>query len=160
MPTMRKGFYDFIEISKKFRDYPFLWVGKRSFPIFQRNHKINVKNLIMPGYVEDIIAAYSGCDILCFPSYYEGEGLSILEAMSSGLPVIIRNLPVYEGRFVHGKNCLIAKNNEEFIENINYLIDNPAESKKIAQNGLETVKRFDIQETAKKLYDIYVELTA
>ena len=140
MPIERKGFYDFIEISKEMNEYTFLWVGKRFFPLIYPNHIININNLIMPGYIEDIISAYSGGDIFCFPSHYEGEGIAILEAMSCGLPVIIRDLPAYEGRFFDGENCLKARNNKEFIEKIYYLINNPEESKRIAKNGLNTAK--------------------
>jgi 1,2-diacylglycerol-3-alpha-glucose alpha-1,2-glucosyltransferase len=158
MPIERKGFYDFIEISKELNEHTFLWVGKRAFPLVQKNHNFNKKNLIMPGYVKDIIAAYSGGDIFCFPSYYEGEGIAILEAMSCGLPVIIRDLPTYEGRLFDGENCLKARNNKEFIEKIYYLINHPEESKRIAKNGLDTSKKLDIKETVKSIYETYMEL--
>lgn len=158
MPIERKGFYDFIEISKEMNEHTFLWVGKRAFPLVQKNHNFNKKNLIMPGYVKDIIAAYSGGDIFCFPSYYEGEGIAILEAMSCGLPVIIRDLPTYEGRLFDGENCLKARNNKEFIEKIYYLINHPEESKRIAKNGLDTSKKLDIKETVKSIYETYMEL--
>jgi len=158
MPIERKGFYDFIEISKEMNEHTFLWVGKRAFPLVQKNHNFNKKNLIMPGYVKDIIAAYSGGDIFCFPSYYEGEGIAILEAMSCGLPVIIRDLPTYEGRLFDGENCLKARNNKEFIEKIYYLINHPEESKRIAKNGLDTSKKLDIKDTVKSIYETYMEL--
>ena len=158
MPIERKGFYDFIEISKEMNEYTFLWVGERFFPLVQSSNIININNLIMPGYVKDIVAAYSGGDIFCFPSYYEGEGIAILEAMSCGLPVIIRDLPAYEGRLFDGENCLKARNNKEFIEKIYYLINHPEESKRIAKNGLNTAKKLDIKETAKSIYEIYKEL--
>ncbi|MFX0024838.1 MAG: glycosyltransferase family 4 protein [Candidatus Hermodarchaeota archaeon] len=158
MPTKRKGFFDFIKISKLLNKYHFIWVGKRAFPLIQPNYNINFNNLIMPGYVEDIIAAYSSGDIFCFPSYYEGEGIAILEAISCGLPIIIRDLPVYEGRFFDGKNCLKASNNKEFVENINYLIENPNECRKITRSGLKTAKKFDIKRTGKLIYETYIEL--
>jgi len=158
MPIERKGFYDFIEISKEMNEYTFLWVGERFFPLVQSNNIININNLIMPGYVKDITAAYSGGDIFCFPSYYEGEGIAILEAMSCGLPVIIRDLPTYEGRLFDGENCLKARNNKEFIEKIYYLKNHPEESKRIAKNGLNTAKKLDIKETAKSIYETYMEL--
>lgn len=158
MPTRRKGFFDFIQISKSLNDLSFLWVGQRAFPLIQPNYIINGNNLIMPGFVDDIISAYSGGDVFCFPSYYEGEGIVVFEAMSCGLPVIIRDLPVYEGRFIDGKNCLKARNNNEFVEKIEYLIDNPSERKRIAVNGLKTAKEFDINKTAKNLFKVYLEL--
>jgi len=158
MPIERKGFYDFIEISKEMNEYTFLWVGERFFPLVQSNNIININNLIMPGYVKDITAAYSGGDIFCFPSYYEGEGIAILEAMRCGLPVIIRDLPTYEDRLFDGENCLKARNNKEFIEKIYYLKNHPEESKRIAKNGLNTAKKLDIKETAKSIYETYMEL--
>lgn len=158
MPIERKGFYDFIKISKEMNEYAFLWVGKRAFHLIQRDHNYNVNNLIMPGYVKDIIAAYSGGDIFCFPSYYEGEGIAILEALSCGLPVIIRDLPAYDGRLIDGENCLKARDNKEFIEKIYYLINHPEESKRIAKNGINTTKKLDLKETVKSIYNIYEEL--
>jgi 1,2-diacylglycerol-3-alpha-glucose alpha-1,2-glucosyltransferase len=157
MPTKRKGFYDFVAIAKKIKTCHFLWVGQRSIPILQRRVHINKDNLIMPGFISDITAAYSASDICCFPSYYEGEGLSILEAISCGRPVVIRDLPVYEGRLIDNFNCLKATNNKEFIENITYLIDNPEESKKIGENGRKTSYKFDINITGKQLYETYLE---
>lgn len=48
------------------------------------------ERLIMPGYVarEELPLWYSGADLLVYPSTYEGFGYPVLEAMSSGTPVI------------------------------------------------------------------------
>jgi 1,2-diacylglycerol-3-alpha-glucose alpha-1,2-glucosyltransferase len=158
MPIERKGFYDFIKISREMKNYPFLWVGRRAFPLVQQDLNFNTNNLIMPGYIEDITAAYSGADIFCFPSYYEGEGIAILEAMSCGLPVVLRDLPTFNGRFIDDENCLKARNNKEFAEKISYLINHPEERKRISLNGLNTAKKLDIKETANSIYEIYEEL--
>ena len=42
------------------------------------------------GYIddEDLAYVYSRADVFCFPSFYEGFGLPILEAMGCGTPVI------------------------------------------------------------------------
>ena len=158
MPIERKGFYDFIKISRKMKEYHFLWVGKRAFPLIQQDLNYNINNLIMPGYIEDITSVYSAGDIFCFPSYYEGEGIAILEAMSCGLPIVIRDLPTYKGRFIDGENCLKARNNKEFIDKISYLINHPEERSKIAKNGLITAKKLDIKETIKSIYETYLEI--
>ncbi len=40
---------------------------------------------------EDLPALYAGARLFCFPSLYEGFGLPVLEAMSSGTPVLCSN---------------------------------------------------------------------
>ena len=40
---------------------------------------------------EDLPSLYAGARLFAFPSYYEGFGLPVLEAMSSGVPVVCSN---------------------------------------------------------------------
>lgn len=51
------------------------------------------ERIIMPGAMtdEDLIATYSLAKLFCFPSFAEGFGLPPLEAMASGVPVIVSN---------------------------------------------------------------------
>ena len=37
---------------------------------------------------EDLPALYSGADAFCFPSFFEGFGIPLIEAMNCGTPVI------------------------------------------------------------------------
>ena len=60
-------------------------------------------------------------DAFFFPSYEETEGIVVLEALSSYQQVILRDIPVYEGWLIHGKNCYKGKDNDEFIELIQML---------------------------------------
>ena len=50
--------------------------------------------VIFPGYIaqEDLPALYSLAKIFVYPSYYEGFGLPVLEAMACGTPVITTNI--------------------------------------------------------------------
>lgn len=41
---------------------------------------------------QDLVAVYGGCDILAFPSFYEGFGIPILEAMACGRAVACSNV--------------------------------------------------------------------
>jgi len=45
---------------------------------------------IFTGYVpdEEIPALYASCDIFCYPSLWEGFGLTVAEAQASGKPVV------------------------------------------------------------------------
>jgi glycosyltransferase involved in cell wall biosynthesis len=51
------------------------------------------ERIIVAGYVrnEDLAALYSGALAFVYPSFYEGFGLPVLEAMQCGAPVIASN---------------------------------------------------------------------
>jgi glycosyltransferase involved in cell wall biosynthesis len=56
---------------------------------------------------QDLADIYRASDIFVFPSRNEGLGNVVLEAMSSGLPVIVTHLPVLEKVIQHGENGLL-----------------------------------------------------
>ena len=61
--------------------------------------KINIceNSVFFTGNVNDLelYAWYKGATALIFPSYYEGFGLPIIEAMQFGLPIICSDIPVF-----------------------------------------------------------------
>lgn len=60
-------------------------------------------SIVLPGYVEkeDLPLLYNAAEFFVYPSFYEGFGLPILEAMACGLPVItsdVASLPEVGGK--------------------------------------------------------------
>ena len=55
---------------------------------------------------------YNACDCLFMPSYNELFPMSILEAINSAKPVLLRDLELYEDILFH--KYVIGTNNEEF----------------------------------------------
>ena len=55
------------------------------------------RSLILPGVVSDtdLPVLYRCADAFCFPSLQEGWGLVVLEAIASGLPVLLSNQPPF-----------------------------------------------------------------
>ena len=158
----RKGILDFIEIAQKLPQYTFIWFGDISLYTIPQQIRNVIKhhpsNVIFPGYITgDIIkGAYCGADAFFFPSYEETEGIVVLEALSSYQQVILRDIPVYEGWLIHGKNCYKGKDNDEFIE----LIQNVVEKKLpyLGKEGRKVAEERSLERVGKQLKTVYHSL--
>ena len=51
--------------------------------------------IVLPGYVPDdaLPALYRGADVYVYPSLFEGFGITVVEAMACGTPVVVSNHP-------------------------------------------------------------------
>jgi 1,2-diacylglycerol-3-alpha-glucose alpha-1,2-galactosyltransferase len=101
----RKGVIDFIDIAKKLPEVQFIWAGGFSFGNITDGYKQlknqienAPKNILFTGIVErDLMNdIYNIADVLFMPSYNELFPMSILEAMNTYTPVLLRDLELYE----------------------------------------------------------------
>lgn len=95
----RKNFESFIPLMERLREHPrhgdvgLVIGGGRGWkdaPIFARVQAAGLESKIQfLGYVEDehLPALFAACEAFVFPSWYEGFGITVLEAMLLGAPV-------------------------------------------------------------------------
>ncbi len=124
----RKGVEDFIAVARSLPQFDFLWVGPEVNPLLFYNPQFNRRvhhppaNLRFLGYMPEVERAYNGADLFFFPSYNESLGLVILEAAAVGLPLVVRDLPVYNGWLPEGEAVRKGRSPEEFAEAITELL--------------------------------------
>lgn len=160
-PFQRKGLHDFVEIAKMNPDITFIWFGYLQKII--TSHKMlkvmkhKPANVIMPGYIDNSIikGAMQYAECLLFPSYEETEGIVVLEALASHLPVLIRDIGVYDPWLVDGKNCLKAKNNEEFNAKLHQIMN--SDNSKMIEEGYKVVEERTLDKIGARLKEIYEE---
>ena len=162
----RKGLHDFMEIARSFPDIKFIWFGSLQkilcTPFINKAIRNKPSNVIMPGYIDgDVIkGALQGADLFLFPSYEETEGIVVLESLASKTPLIVRDIPVYEDWLTDGVNCYKAKDNNEFIEKIKFVLNN--DNSKVIENGYKIALARDTKIIGKQLIEAYgrvIEIT-
>lgn len=157
----RKGVNDFIEVAKMNPDIEFVWAGGFSFGVITDGYKelkekvdnppSNVKFLgIIPRAHMNEIYNISNC--LFMPSYNELFPMSILEAVNTKIPVVLRDLDLY-------KDILFEKyekgnDNEEFSKIIRKLKDDPEEYQKSVDDSIY-ISSYYSKENVSKLWREY-----
>ena len=104
---------------------------------------------------EDLVKIYNLAEVYCQPSFYEGFGFPVLEAMSCGTPVVAGRtqalVEIGEGAalFVDPKNVQdVARGIERVISDSNL-------RKGLIAAGLKKAKEFDWRKTAYKTVNVY-----
>jgi len=112
------------------------------------------------GYVpdRDLAALYNMAEVFVHPSYLEGFGLPLLEAMACGLPVACSDIQAFRG--VGGDVPVFFNPNDpkDIAAKLKMLLHNPILQDKCRQKGLDRVKRFAWKTTARKVVQIYNDI--
>jgi 1,2-diacylglycerol-3-alpha-glucose alpha-1,2-glucosyltransferase len=161
----RKGVDTFVRTAGMFgdrRDVRFVWVGASEALLEDALDQTGQGNVMFPGHVpfEEIVGVYSACDVFVFPTYAESYGNVMLEAASCGCPLVIRDIPVYEGWVVDGKHCLKARSDEEFARKIRMILDDRSIGRKMVDGAGALAAEHDIRKTAVMLKELYESLVA
>jgi glycosyltransferase involved in cell wall biosynthesis len=94
-------------------------------------------------------------DLMAFPSFFEGFGLPIVEAMYSGTPVLTSEGGVFPEAGGDAA-CYINPNDPLSIaEGIKLILGSKDLQQEMIEKGLEKVKEFHIDRTSKKMMDLY-----
>lgn len=157
----RKGVDKFIRLAKNHPEQQFLWFGKIYSKLMVKGLPKDLPdNVKFTGYVpsSDICAAFNAVDIFIFLSSGENQGMVLLEAAATGLPILVKELPTYHGWLIHNENCLIAKNDDEVNKYLDLLIKDKSLRERLGKNALKLAEKEDIKTQSKKLLGIYQKL--
>ena len=112
------------------------------------------------GFVEDedLLALYGGCDLFVYPSFYEGFGLPILEAMACGRAVACSNTTAMPE--VAGAAALLfdPSNTEEIAHAIGDVLTSDDLRRRLETLGTEHAYGFSWQRSAAKTLNAYYEV--
>jgi len=147
----------FDEVSGKFPDIKLVIAGKKGWlyeSIFEKVKKLNLEaKIIFTDFIseEDKPGLIAGAKLFCLPSFHEGFGLDILNALACGVPVVISDkgsLPEVAGEAGIYVDPNFSKSIAGGITKV--LSMNDIEYNKQVKVGLDQVKKFSWEETALK----------
>lgn len=117
-------------------------------------------SVIFLGNREDVAGLYSALDVFCSASLAEGMSNSILEAMSSGLPVVASDIPPNRELIDDGEGGYLVDfgRPDEFRRRVE-LLWNPEVRKKMgAYNRKKIIRQFSLEARVEKELEVYAEV--
>jgi glycosyltransferase involved in cell wall biosynthesis len=131
------------------------WLDSETFRAAERTDL--GKEILFTGYVpeRDLTGLYSGAICFVYPSYFEGFGLPVVEAMQCGVPVIAGNrtsLPE-----VVGEAGLLFDpfDTQALVKALTQVIDDSEYRAALRSKGLERARNFDWKTTAQLTLGVY-----
>jgi len=167
----RKGLFTLIEciptVVKRFKNAKFIISGKGQSnemnKLIAHATRLGVRdNIVFTGYFPDkkLPKLYQAADVFAFSTFYEHHPFAVLEAMSTGLPVVTTCVGGIPETIENGKNGFLCQpfNPREFAERIVYLLEHPVEASEMALRARKTVlERFDWRIVVQKVLRVYNE---
>jgi glycosyltransferase involved in cell wall biosynthesis len=163
-----KNFEFLLHVAKKvIETHPslhFVIVGKGSYEEHLKHEAVKLsieKNVHITGQIERkyIPDCYKDADIFAFSSTTETQGIVVLEAAASGLPLVVVNDGAYERIVEHEVNGYrLPLKQKVFAEHINKLLDSPDIRSSFGKESVKiAAKNFDPTTLAKTMISFYEE---
>lgn len=117
------------------------------------------KNFILQGFIEDTADFYRGLDLYLNTSHHEGIPMSVLEAMSHGLPVVASDVGGLKEIVADGREGYLVKNRhpEEFADKCLKIYENDSLRQTMSAAAREKVKSvFSTEHMVQNYYDLYL----
>ncbi|MCD8237561.1 MAG: glycosyltransferase [Prevotellaceae bacterium] len=165
----RKGIWDLLDVIVKHHEE---LKGKFKLRFGGNEFEDEIRKLLKNNHLEDV-AEFEGwvngekktrclewANVFVLPSYNEGLPISILEAMSYGMPIISTPVGGIPEVVKTGKNGFLVKpgNKEEIWKAIKFFIDSPTEIENYGKASLDLVQEYTPTHVLSHLKQIYDEL--
>ncbi|MDO8663674.1 MAG: glycosyltransferase family 4 protein [Candidatus Wildermuthbacteria bacterium] len=125
---------------------------------FAKKNNLN-DSVIFTGHIphKEIPPLYQAADAFLFSSLTETQGIVILEAMASGLPIVALEDDAFQGLISHGENGFLIKkpSTEIFSQKILKLLNSHFLMEKFSKNSRKIAEKLSAENQTKKLLAIY-----
>lgn len=106
----------------------------------------------------EIPALYAGAELAAYPSFYEGFGIPMLEALASGVPLVAATGSCLEEAGGPGAIYVDPNSPEQFADAASRIISSPILKEEMTARGRQYITRFAPEQFGRGLVDVYNEL--
>jgi len=114
--------------------------------------------VVFTGFRDDVYSLMADLDLLVISSLWEGFGLTAIEAMALGVPVVATEVGGLPEVVLHGETGLLAPpaNPAALARNILWMLDHPGEASSMAEKGGQIVReKFTSTVMARRTEELY-----
>lgn len=108
---------------------------------------------------DSVPAFYQLADVFVSASNSETQGLTYIEAMASGLPVVAREDPCLEDILLSGVNGFTFTRQEEFLKGLDSVLYEAAEGEQYKRQARQMVEKYSAPAFAKRMEETYRKLS-
>ena len=121
------------------------------------------KKVLFLGFIryDKLNSLYNLADVFVLPSEQEGLSLSLLEALSTTIPVISTNIVGNPEVIIHKETGLLFEpgNVDQLVNNLKYVLDNPDEVEVMGNNARKyIISNYSIHKIMKKLRSYFFQI--
>jgi glycosyltransferase involved in cell wall biosynthesis len=167
----RKGLFTLIEsmpaVVRRFPRVKFIISGKGQSNEMKKlvSHatRLGVRDhIVFTGYFPDrkLPRLYQAADVFAFSTFYENLPFAVLEALSTGLPVVTTRVGGIPEMIEDGKNGFLVQpfNSRELSDRVLYFLEHPSAASEMAFLARKIIEeRFDWRLIVKKVLKVYDE---
>ncbi|RZH69435.1 glycosyltransferase family 4 protein [Natrinema altunense] len=158
----RKGLETFVELARRLPGLDFAWFGPLDLSLKGRETTNLIEdapdNCTFTGFVDDIRGAYAAGDIFCFPTHEENEGIALLEAMTAGKPLLVRDIETFSW-LEDGEDCLkVADAGADGFADALERLKDPTLRNRLGTNAARRSEAFSLSTVANRYRSLYDEV--
>jgi glycosyltransferase involved in cell wall biosynthesis len=103
----------------------------------------------------DLPYVYQQAKVFVYPSLFEGFGIPIIEAISSGVPVITSKGSCFSEAGGSAAIYVDPHDADSLAENINLVLHNPEKTEEMKNKGRSYIEQFSPEQISKNLMELY-----
>jgi glycosyltransferase involved in cell wall biosynthesis len=157
----RKNLLNVVKAMQQIKDLPLVVIGDGKEYLakvkqFIKENQLESRIYLRPKVAfEDLPSIYQAAKVFVYPSFFEGFGIPIIEALHSGTPVVTSKGSCFAEAGGADSIYIDPNNSEEIANAVNSILNDSTLEQRMIANGFLYVDKFSQKNIAKEWHGVY-----